>query len=86
MNILKLIFAHLMTFMAGGMCFVNLAALIPEAGFEYEASWLKVAMFGAIGIFASIAAYAHTTYCTLDNPLGTSFMPNGTRVEKHRRL
>jgi hypothetical protein len=27
-------------------------------------------MFGAIGIFASIAAYAHTTYYTLDHTCG----------------
>lgn len=57
MNPFTVIFFHIMTFTAGGMCFLNLAHLTPNAGEGYAYSWGKVAVFVAMGIAFAVGTH-----------------------------
>jgi hypothetical protein len=53
----QVIFFHFITFIAGGMCFINMSELVATNP-DYEPSWYKVAATIIIGIAGAMATHA----------------------------
>jgi hypothetical protein len=64
MNPFTAIFFNIMTFCAGGMCFINLAHLVNDAGVGYDYAWWKVAAFLVLGMAFSLMSHSehHTKH------------------------
>jgi len=61
MHPFSVVFFHILTFCAGGMCFVNLANLVTVQQ-DYDYAWWKVAAFLILGVVFSLMTHAERRY------------------------